>query len=133
MSTSEFLAAYPLPWRIDKNRDDVYVAICDANGNTVDHGLWARFAEFVVERVNSGTNAVDADAIARKDAMPTEATGKIDELRKERDSIAEDYVELIRNCDGMREDATSLHGLFETQSELIEKLQKRIAVLEARQ
>lgn len=79
---NEYLETHPLPWRVERRPGCIYANIYAANNTVIDFSLKPLFAECVVELVNSGTNAVDADAIAHKDVMLGEAAAKIEELRK---------------------------------------------------
>lgn len=143
---NEYLETYPLPWRLVRGLVDDEVR--DANGDLIwsalgtAHDLIVSIVEFV------NLNAQYPHIVARKDALLGETAAKIEELRKERDNA-------VAQCDNLlaannanwrdvtneqsielaaaREDAAEMHGLCETQRELIERLQKRLAVLEARQ
>lgn len=105
MDIQEYLREHPLPWRIKNSRSSVHAYIFDANDNRIDWVLDRQFGELVVERVNSintANNAVVTDSIERKDAMLNEATAKIEELRKERDTAIAQRDAALAESDGNR-------------------------------
>jgi len=137
MDIQEYLEAHPLPWRLDSNGGDSFVAIYDANDNRIDFALNPRFAECVAELANIYANT--SEIIGRKNVLLGEAAGKIDELRKERDDARRAATEWNIQRVAAVDDAADLRGavgvlrdLIGAQRELIDHLQNHIRRLEAR-